>query len=74
MEIYGTEWSDMPHYVRENNQWAESSEIHVNDNGEFKRVFSGHIKVGEEWRVFHLQEYEDSALMDFALNRVWPEK
>ena len=62
----------MPTSIREGGDWKEVQEIYVSDDETQRRVFSGHIKVNGVWKVFHLHQYEDDAIIDFAMNRAWP--
>ena len=72
MGISGTEWNDMPHSVNDGGTWKRTQEMYVRDDVHSRRVFSGHINVAGTWKVFHIQDYEDNATIDFALNRAWP--
>lgn len=63
----------MPQSVNDGGSWKQTQEIYVRDEGEWHRVFSGHINVNGIWKVFHIQAYDDDAILDFALNRAWPE-
>lgn len=63
----------MPQSVKDGGVWKGAKELYVPVDGLPQRVFSGHINVDGAWRVFHLQQYEDNAIIDFALNRTWPE-
>lgn len=71
--IFGTGWNDdMPQSVNIAGVWKETKELYVPVDSLPRRVFSGHINDEGVWKIFHIQHYEDNAIIDFAMNRAWP--
>ncbi|NYT67988.1 hypothetical protein [Pusillimonas noertemannii] len=63
----------MPQSLNVGGAWKDAQEIYVPVDDAPRRVFSGHINVGGAWKVFHIQGHPDDGILDFAINRAWPE-
>ena len=63
----------MPGHIKLGGVWHEIVEAHVCESGAYNEAFVAYIKEAGKWKVWHIKEYDDDAIMDIAMNKMWPE-